>query len=127
MLQGGGDELAETEFFLVLKGFFEGVLGGGAVVAEVDKGFEGVLESLLLDVGWGGGFFEGNVEKELLESVAKFDEESLGGFFADARDFAKGCGIFTGDHVLEVGEREVADKGKGDFWADSGDFDDFIE
>ena len=82
-------------------GGFDGLLGDGAGVAEVDQGGEGVVAGGAVVGATGGG---GDGYGEVVEFVFEFEDYALGGFFADAGDAGEGgvvAGADGGDEAAE--------------------------
>lgn len=94
-MEGSGDDFAEVLFIFVGgKGGFDCFLSVGEVIAEMEEGAHCVAYDT-------GGLRKSDSFGFRDELVAHFNDEPLGGFFADARDFAEESGVGSGDGALE--------------------------
>lgn len=87
-------------------------MGLEGVVAEVDEGVHRIADEAISGVGGEGFCFA-------FDLVAHFDDEALGGLFADAGDFAEEADVGRGDGAVEGVDLKVADDGEGRFRADA--------
>ncbi len=103
-------------------GGLDGALGDGAGVAEVDEGGEGVVAGGAV-VGGGCGGRGGHV----VELVFEFEDDALGGLFADAGDAGEGGVVGGADGGDEAVGVDAAEHGDGELGADAGDGEEFLE
>ena len=100
---------------------FEGFLGFGLFVAEIDECEHDVVGGGVAGgdgLGWGGGVFPCGGDADL---VFEFEDDAFGGFFADPADFGEGGGVAADDVAFEVGDAHAAEDGEAHFGADAGD------
>jgi len=105
-------------------GGFDGLLGDGARVAEVDESGEGVVAGGAVVRATCGG---GNGYGEVVEFVFEFEDDALSGLFADAGD-ASGGGVVAGaDGGDESAGVDAAEDRDGELRADAGDGEELFE
>src|SRR5258708_39507948 len=98
-------------------GGFDGLLGDGAGVAEVDEGGEGVVSGgAVVGASDGGGDGYG----EVVELVFEFEDYALGGLLAYAGDPGEGGGVTGGDGGDEAGGGDGTPGRDGQGWAGGG-------
>jgi hypothetical protein len=131
--EGGAEEGVEGggvgifgEVRVAGEGGFEGALGDGAGVAEVDEGGEGVFAdgAEARGVGRGG---RGGGGGEVVELVLEFEDDALGGFFADAGDAGESGVVAGADGGDEAGGVDAGEDGDGELGADAGDGEELFE
>lgn len=129
-LTDGGHGGAEEAFEVVGgsgifgDGGFDGFLGDGAGVAEVDKGGEGIVAGgAVMRASRGGGDGDG----EVVELVFELEDNSLGGLFADAWDAGEGGVVAGADGGDQAAAVDAAEDGDGQLWADAGDGEELFE
>jgi hypothetical protein len=120
--QGGAEESVEGVGggFVFGDGGFDGLLGGGALVAEIEKRGHDV-------VGCRTGGGDRRCGGHVVELVFQFDDEALGEFFTDAGNAGEGGVILSADGLDGAFGIEAAEDGDGKFGADSADGDEALE
>src|SRR5216683_3153710 len=105
-------------------GGFDGLLGYGAGVAEVDEGGEGVVSGgAAMGTSSGGGDGYG----EVVELVLEFEDYALGGLLAYARDSGEGGVVAGADGGDEAVGGDAAEDGDGQLGAYAGDGQELLE
>jgi hypothetical protein len=130
-LAHGGEGSAEEWFKLgrcaLFLHFAKGLFGSGARAAEILESGEDVA----FEVGIGGsGFhdrdrFAGGVDRH--ELVFEFEDDALGGLFADAGDADETWEVTAADGGDEFGSGEAGEDRDGEFRADAADGDEAFE
>ena len=129
----GGHGGAEEKFEVVgCVGFFgdgglDRFLRGGAGVAEVDQGGEGVVAGLSSSTVVRASGSGGDGCGEIVELVFEFEDDALGRFLADAGDAGEGgvvAGTNGGDEAIGA---DAAQDGDGELGADAADGEKLLE
>ncbi len=92
----------------------------GLLVAEGDEGEDGVVDVLFLGreaLLRGGGFPRGGDA----DFVAQLDDDALGGFLADAFDFAQRRDVARDDEAAKDDGRDAVEDGQRELRADAAD------
>jgi hypothetical protein len=105
-------------------GGFDGFLRHGTRVAEVDQGGEGVVAGGTVVEASGGG---GDGYGEVVELVFEFEDDALGGFFADSGDASEGGMVAGADGGDESVARDAAEDRDGELGADAADGEELFE
>ena len=123
---GGAEEGLEVGGGLGVtgEGGVDGFLGGGAGIAEVDEGREGVFGGR--SQGLTRGVLGGGCGK-VVEFVFELEDDTLGGFFADAGNFGEGGVVGGPDRVNETGPIDTGENSDGQFGSDAGDREELFE
>jgi hypothetical protein len=123
---GGSEEGFEVAggFGVFGDGGFDGLLGDGTRVAEVDQGRESVVAGLSV-VGCSGGGGDGC--GEVVELVLEFEDDPLGGLFADAGDAGESGVVAGADGGDEAAGVDAAQNGDGELGANAADGEELFE
>ncbi len=120
-LQGRAHEVlgghGRAAFFL---GLFDRLVGIDLFVTEGDEGEDGVGDARFLGGGGegGAGGFPGGGDADF---VLQFDDDALGGFFADAFGFGEQAGVAIHDGGFEVRDADAAEDVEGGLRSDAAD------
>ena len=109
---------------VLLDGGFDGLLGDGAGVAEVDQGGESIVAGRAVMWASGGS---GDCDGEVVELVLEFEDDALGGLLADAGDAGEGGVVAGTDGGDEAVGADAAQDGDGELGADAADGEELFE